>query len=165
MSALRAGWQHQVEPGAADVYKAEYFHMNTPYTWHEANFVVFLTLLGFCDPPARPSHAHVGEERCSHGGPEVDKGDIAPVDGIPPRKVPRQVYVQAEGLDGVQMAQVGDEQDEQDRLPDTQVGGGAQDEGLVEGEEEVQVGKLGEHDGGASGDGRQDRGRRGVGQE
>lgn len=45
------------------------------------------------------------------------------------------------------MAEVGDEQDEQDRPPHAQVARGPEDEGLIEGEEQVQVGQLGQDDG------------------
>lgn len=67
------------------------------------------------------------------------------------------------------MAEVGDEEAEQHGAPDGGVGRGAQDEGLVEGEEQVQVGQLRQHDGGAGRDGGRpqhwQRGRGGVGQE
>lgn len=63
------------------------------------------------------------------------------------------------------MTQVGNKQDEQDRLPDAQVRGGSQDEGLVESKEEVQIGKLGKHNRGASRDGSQNGSGGRVGQE
>jgi len=44
------------------------------------------------------------------------------------------------------MAEIRDEQPKENGFPDAQVGGGAQHEGFVEGEEEVQVGELREHD-------------------
>lgn len=63
------------------------------------------------------------------------------------------------------MPQVGNEKNEQDSLPNAQIGRGSQNESLIEGEEEVQVGKLGEHDGSAGGNGSQNGGRGRVGQE
>lgn len=46
------------------------------------------------------------------------------------------------------MPKVGDQQDEQDGLPNPDIVRRAEDEGFVEGEEEVEVRKLREHDGG-----------------
>lgn len=42
------------------------------------------------------------------------------------------------------MAKVGYEQAKEQRSPHSDVGGGAEDEALVEGEEKVQVGQLGQ---------------------
>ncbi|TGO89824.1 hypothetical protein BPOR_0092g00100 [Botrytis porri] len=51
------------------------------------------------------------------------------------------------------MPEIRDEQSKQEDFPDAEIRGAAQNEGFVEGEEEVQVCELGEHDVGREGDG------------
>lgn len=57
------------------------------------------------------------------------------------------------------MPKVSDEQAEEDGLPDPHVGGGSQNESLVESEEEVEIGELGHGDRGPEWDGRRGRSR------
>lgn len=61
------------------------------------------------------------------------------------------------------MPEVGDEQAQEEDLPDAQVARRAQHEGLVEREDEVHVGELVEDDGLARGDGRAEEGAGGGG--
>lgn len=127
--------------------------------------VACLGALPFRKLLCRSFNADIRKKGGPHARTEVDEGDVPPVDGVPPCKVPGQIHVESQSLDAVQMPQVGQQQDKQHGLPDADVRGGAQNQRLVEGEEKVQIGELGEDDGGAGRDGGQDGGGGGVGQE
>lgn len=102
--------------------------------------------------------AESGEKQESHRCPSVDKTHPPPVHRVPLQHVP--IHLGPEASHAVQVSDVCHQQREHDRLPDSEVGGGAQHEGLVDGDEEVEVGELGEQDGGREGDGGLPRGGR-----
>ena len=80
-------------------------------------------------PPRQKAHAH----RSTH----IHEPNIAPINRIPREHVP--VNVPAYRIDAVEMANVRDEQAEEEGAPDPEVSGCAQDEGFVEGEAEIEV--------------------------
>lgn len=83
------------------------------------------------------------QERNSHQGAAVHEGDVAPINGVPFPN--RPVHVNAQRIDTVQMAKVGNKQAEEQRPPHADVARRAENQGFVESEEKVQIGKLGQH--------------------
>lgn len=93
--------------------------------------------------------ADSAQECHAHRGAQVNKGNVAPVYCIPARDVP--VDGGAQSGNAVQVTKVGDEEAEEQGAPDAQIGGSAQDNGLIEGEQQVQICQLGKDYLGANG--------------
>lgn len=97
------------------------------------------------------SKAQPEQEARPHSGTDINKTQVAPVHRIP---LPEAVIdLQPHGRDASQMAEIRQQQAKEEDAPDFDVGRGAQHEGFVEGEDEVEVGELVEDDGFAGGEG------------
>jgi len=102
--------------------------------------------------------ADISEEGDSHRCAEIDERDVAPVNAVPAAVGP--VDLGAEGIDAVEVSEIGYQQHEQHRLPHAQIRRSAEHQSLVQGEQQVQIRKLGEYDGRSAGNRR--GGSRGI---
>jgi hypothetical protein len=108
-------------------------------------------------PDPCTTKAHFEDEEHSRDGQEVHERYVADIDRVPVPEAP--VDPAADLVHGIQMAEIRHQKTEQERLPDGEIRGSAQHQGLVDAEQQVQVRQLRQHDRGAQGKGPQ--GRRG----
>ncbi|RFU31791.1 hypothetical protein B7463_g4553, partial [Scytalidium lignicola] len=107
------------------------------------------------------THTHAQQETDPHHSPDIHKPYIPPIHRIPAAHIPVHPPIAItttkakakskatfELANAIQMAEISEQQAEEQGAPDAEVGGAAQDQGFVEGEEEVEVCELGEDYGG-----------------